>query len=241
MPTPKPLQLILLAGALALATGCASSFRLAPRQGPGQELIWQDGRQAVVMADSHVAFSLQGEKAGSHLQLKLTVRNLTLPRVDVVPATLGVTCWRGGKPRALAVVDPEEHLARIQLTQAVGTTALALADAFVTSAGATRTVTRTIQPKEPGGTPQTVTETVHDPELAARQAERRERERRRIQAEFDARNAELKRSLLHATTLRPGELVSGQVLVAFEDGEGYQVRVPLGGRWYVVNFTPVRK
>ncbi|MEB3329850.1 MAG: hypothetical protein VKQ33_11515 [Candidatus Sericytochromatia bacterium] len=237
----RPLLALVLASTLALATGCARTFRLAPRPGPGQEVIWQQGRQAVVTADGWVALSVQGEKDGDNvLKLTLTVRNLALPRVDVIPTAIGVTCWRGGKPKALMVWDPDAYMGRLETTQALTTGALAVANALVASMGSTRTVTRTTRPARPGAAARTVTETVHDPDAAARRAERHERELKATREEMAARNAVLRSKLLLAHTLRPGEVISGQVLVEFEDADGYQVRVPLGGRTYVVHLMPAR-
>lgn len=240
---PRPLT-ALAAGLLAL-TACAPTFRLAPHPAPGQEIIWLQGHQAVVTGDGGATLTLHALKDGDPLlKLVLTVRNLAWPRLDVVPTAITVTRLQGAKASPLTVWDPLDYVERQQRLQAFAMGALAVANVLAATQDGQRTRTtpraRTAR-KRPQPQPEASTSTTYDPALAALQLAQREREFKELARDQEARNAELDRTLLKATTLRPGQSVSGQIFVEFEDADGYQVSVPLGHRTHTIGLAPVRR
>lgn len=248
MPAATRLLPALLATALLATAGCASSLRLSPRAAPGQEVVWQQGREVVVAADGWVAMSLHAERAESGMfKLTITVRNLALPRVDVVPTAVTMTGWKGGKAKPLKVMDPLAYVERQARTHALGMMALGAVNGLVAQNDGMRTVVRerVVHPKPDDASrdPQVVTETeqIHDPELAIRMRELRERERKAMEQEAVERRAKLLSELLLGTTLRQGELVSGQVLVEFQEADVYQVSVPVGPRPHLFTLSAAKQ
>jgi len=230
----RALSAVLLSGLVGTAlslTGCAQKFKLVPREAPGQvEVIFVRGEQAAMIQGAGVSATIQGRKGlEGKLEIEVLVKNLSAPRVDVLPEKMQLMCWDGKQEHPMTYWRPQDLISRKRFSQ--GSMALATAlfngiamggDDVKKQAKLSKAERRRLQEA----------------------AERRQREIERETQETKERHArelrQLDQALLKATTLRPGESVRGSLLFEFRDGEAYRLALPLGGRTYYVQLVVAR-
>lgn len=218
--TSTVLRRLLAVPALGLAmtlSACSSTIRVAPLVGDGQSATYESGVARVGSArDTSVVFLKPLERRSrGRARLLVTVKNTSANTFDLLPETIAAQSPTGQRLRVIHF----EELAREQEAHASRRQALAALSMFSTMAqGAAATAG--------GGLGQMQ---IFDPGSAMAFAESSEQDRQQVEASI----AQMEKAVLQRSTVRPGAVVGGYIVVEVPQTGPFTISIPAGGDVHV--------